>query len=55
MRLSADLFKERLVAALELPHEDLSRQRKTRWTAQSVSEYLRARLDTEQPAESGSD
>ncbi len=55
MKLSVDLFKERLAAALERPPRDLSDRRISRWTARRVSEYLRARLDAEQPAEGGSD
>ncbi len=55
MKLSLALFKERLVAALESPPGDLANERTTRWTAERVSEYLRARLDAEQPAEGGSD
>ena len=52
MKLSVALFKERLAAALDRPPGDLPCER---WTADRVSEYLRARLDAEQPAEGGSD
>ena len=52
MKLSVALFKERLVAALDCPPGDLPCER---WTADRVSEYLRGRLDAEQPAEGGSD
>lgn len=55
MKLSLALFKERLAAALECPSGDLPDRRVMHWTAERVSEYLRARLDAEQPAESGSD
>lgn len=49
MKLSLALFKQRLVAALECatPKPRIA----TRWTAERVSKYLRARLDAEQPRE----
>ncbi len=55
MKLSVALFKERLAAALECPPEDPPANRTGRWTAERVSEYLRARLDTNQPAGGGPD
>lgn len=55
MKLPVALFKERLLAALECLAGGLTDERTTRWTAERVSEYLRARLDVEQPAKGGSD
>lgn len=55
MNFSPALFKERLIAALECPPPDAPGARTLHWTAERVSEYLRARLDAEQPAESGPD
>ncbi len=48
MKLPAALFKERLAAAIECAAVPAAEAAKP-WTAERVSEYLRARLDTEQP------
>lgn len=49
MKLSLALFKQRLAAALECaaPKPPVT----TRWTAERVSEYLRAKLGAEQSPE----
>lgn len=55
MNFSVALFKDRLVAALECAPGDLPDTRTIHWTAERVSEYLRARLDADKPAEGGPD
>lgn len=54
MKLTVALIKERLAGALDCPQGDLPGHRIRRWTAERVSEYLRARLDAEQPLKGGS-
>ncbi len=53
MKLSVALFKERLAAALECAVLTPRAEAAKPWTAERVSEYLRARLDAEQPREGG--
>ena len=53
MKLSAALFKERLAAALECATPTPRAEAARPWTAERVSEYLRAQLDAEQPVEGG--
>ena len=53
MILPAALFKERLAAALECAGPAPRAEAAKPWTAERVSEYLRARLDAEQPEEGG--